>query len=256
LLKWRELTIDSTDASWERRTSFESAVMRSFSLFASRRGLALCGLCAAAVAFAVAPAAGAKKVDVFPPGSSPFGKTYGQWSAEWWQQAVRETGAPGTPFAAGPVNCAALGTGDVVFLVGTTSTSPIARSCSLSKHKAILLPAINAECSQAEDNGSTGAELRACAASLADTFTNVHVVVDGSALRALTRFRFASPLYRFSPVAGNVFGIPEAVGSLSVADGYWVMLHKLKNGTHTVSFGGEAPALGFSTETTYTLTVR
>jgi hypothetical protein len=90
---------------------------------------------------------------------------------------------------------------------------------------------------------------------LADTFTNVHGVVDGRALSGLSAFRFASPLYLFSPVAGNVFGIPAAVNSPSVADGYWVMLDKLKKGTHTVSFGGEAPAFGFVTETRYTLTV-
>jgi hypothetical protein len=56
----------------------------------------------------------------------------------------------------------------VVFLVGTTAVSPVERSCTISKHAAVVLPAINAECSQAEGNGSTDAELRACATSLAD----------------------------------------------------------------------------------------
>ena len=228
--------------------------MISFSL----RRFTLCGLSALVVALAVAPAAHSAKVDVLPPQSKPFGLTYGQWSAEWWKQAVRQTGAPGTPFAAGAVSCSSMGTGDVVFLVGTTpAVSPaVERSCTISKHAAVLLPAINAECSQAEGNGSTDAELRACATSLAGTFTNVHVVVDGRALSGLSAFRFASPLYLFSPVAGNVFGIRAAVNSPSVADGYWVMLDKLKKGTHTVSFGGEAPAFDFVTETTYTLTVR
>lgn len=209
-----------------------------------------------AAGLAVAPVAQAGRAEVFPPQSKPFGKTYGQWSAKWWKQAVRQTDAPGTPFAAGQVNCAALGTEDVVFLVGTTTVSPIERSCSIPKHAAILLPAINAECSEAEDNGSTDADLRACAAAFADTFTNVHVVVDGRALPGLNAFRFASPLYQFSPVAGNVFGIRAAMRSPSVADGYWVMLDKLKKGTHTVSFGGAAPRFGFTTETQYTLTIR
>jgi hypothetical protein len=230
--------------------------MRALSMFGARRVAVLCGVSVMAAALAVAPVAQAKRVDVFPPQSKPFGKTYGQWSAEWWKQAVRQTGAPGTPFAAGQVNCAALGTKDVVFLVGTTAVPSIERSCSIAKHTAILLPAINAECSQAEGNGSTDAELRACADSFADTFTNVHVVLDGRALSGLSAFRFASPLYQFSPVADNVFGIPEAMNSPSVADGYWVMLDKLKKGTHTLAFGGAAPPFGFTTETKYTLTVR
>jgi hypothetical protein len=94
--------------------------MISFSL----RRFALCGLSVVVVALAVAPVAQAAKVNVLPPQSKPFGLTYGQWSAEWWKQAVRQTGAPGTPFAAGAVSCSSMGTGDVVFLVGTTAVSP------------------------------------------------------------------------------------------------------------------------------------
>ena len=107
---------------------------------------------------------------------------------------------------------------------------------------AILFPVINGECSQAEGDGSTDAELRACAAKLADTFTNLHAKLDGKPLKRLKRFRFASPLFTFSPVAGNPIGIPPATNSPSVADGYWVMLKKLKKGTHTLSFGGDVTA--------------
>ena len=46
------------------------------------------------------------------------------------------------------------------------------------------------------------------------------------------------------------------MNSPSVADGYWVMIDELKKGTHTVSFGGDAPPFHFTTDTTYRLTVR
>jgi hypothetical protein len=225
-----------------------------------RRGRSAPARCAvvALAAFALAAAAPARAADVkvYPPGSEPFGKTYGEWSAAWWKQAARQTGAPGSPFAAGRVDCSAMGTRDVVFLVGTTTTSPVERSCRVAGHAAILLPVINAECSEAEGNGSTKAALRACAAGLAGEFTDLHLSVDGKRVKRLSRFRFTSPLFRFSPVTGNVFGIPAATRSPSVADGYWVMLKRLGAGTHTVSFGGEAPKFDFSTHTTYALTVR
>lgn len=219
----------------------------------------LCAVVAVLLAAAPAPAAGASDVDVFPPQSKPFGKTYGEWSARWWKQAVRQTGEPGTPFAAGQVNCGAMGTRNVVFLVGTTTVSPIERTCSVSKHAAILFPLINAEWSEAEGACPLGPDLglSACAASFADTFTNVRATVDGMPLERLARFRFASPLFRFSPVEGNVFGIAADVGSPSVADGYWVMIEHLKRGTHTLTFGGDAPPFdNFKTDTTYRLTVR
>jgi hypothetical protein len=230
--------------------------MRGLDLLTRGRRLALAGATIAGMLLAAAPAASAHRTAVYAPDAKPFGMTYGEWSAEWWKQAVRQTGAPGTPFAAGEVDCTAMGARNVVFLVGTTTSVPVSRSCTIPHHVAILLPAINAECSEVEGNGTTDAELRACAAGFADEFTNVHVVVDGVALAGLDAFRFDSPLFRFSPVAGNVFGIPPAVRSKSVADGYWVMLRKLGKGVHTVSFGGAFPAVGFETETTYTLTVR
>jgi hypothetical protein len=230
--------------------------MRGLALLTRGRRRTLAGTTIAAMLLIAATAAGARGDVVYAPTAKPFGLTYGEWSAEWWKQAVRQTGAPGTPFAAGQVDCTDMGARNVLFLVGTTTTSPVSRSCTIPRHVAILLPAINGECSEAEGNGSTDAELRTCAEGLADEFTNVHVVVDGVALAGLDGFRFASPLFRFSPVAGNVFGIPAASQSRSVADGYWVMLRKLDKGVHTVSFGGAAPAFGFETETSYTLTVR
>jgi hypothetical protein len=153
-----------------------------------------------------------------------------------------------------------MGTRKVVFLVGTTAEtgSTVERSCRISKDTAILFPPINAEWSEAEGDCPVGTELelRECAASLADTFTNIRATVDGRPLERLDRFRFASPLFTFSPVAGNVFGIPAAVDSRSVADGYWVMIDELRKGTHTVTFGGDAPPFNFTTDATYRLTVR
>jgi hypothetical protein len=59
-------------------------------------------------------------------------------------------------------------------------------------------------------------------------------------------------------VSDNPFGVPATPpGQLSpaVADGYWIMLPPLPTGTHTIKFGGAAPAFGFSTAASYTITV-
>jgi len=39
----------------------------------------------ATVAFAQTPSTSIRDPRVFPPSSTPFGKFYGEWSAEWWQ---------------------------------------------------------------------------------------------------------------------------------------------------------------------------
>ena len=181
-------------------------------------------LVVAALAFPAV--ASAHSVEVFPPGSKPYGKTYGQWSAEWWKQAVRETGAPGTPFASGRVDCGRLGTRDVVFLVGTAVSNPVERTCSIPRGKPLLIPVLNGECSTAEGQGFTEFTLRRCARVQADGIdvSSLHVDIGTRSIGGLGRFRFASPLFFLQFARGNVFGVKNLWPSPSVADGYYVML--------------------------------
>jgi hypothetical protein len=210
-------------------------------------------------AFAFPAVASAHDVEVFPPGSNPYGKTYGQWSAEWWKQAVRETGAPGTPFASGRVDCGRLGTRDVVFLVGTAG-GDVVRFCTIPAGKALLIPLVNAECSHGEGNGDTEAELRECARMSADSVDveNLYLKIDSlRSLGGLSAFRFASPLFTFDAVPGNVFAPAIPPGrSPAVADGYYVMVKPLDRGLHIIAFGGTAADGAFETNALYVLKVR
>ena len=221
----------------------------------SRGRSVLAGCAVVAVALVAAAPARAAGVEVYPPGAKPFGKTYGEWSAEWWKQAVRQTGGP---FAPGRVDCAAMGTRKVVFLVGTTADtpSPAERSCRIATHTAILFPPINAECSEVEGNGST--EGRAARVRRGPG-RHVHQPPREGRRQAAdppSRFRFVSPLFTFSPVDGNVFGIPPATRSPSVADGYWVMLKDWRRERTRCRSGARRRRSMFSTRTTYELTVR
>jgi hypothetical protein len=209
-----------------------------------------------AITVAQAAATANPNPGVLPPQSHPFGMSYGQWSALWWQQAFAVHSGPGSPFEAGSVDCTSLGTRHVAFLVGTTQTSgnPASRSCTLPTGTALLFPLINGECSVSEGNGTTEAELRACAGDQATMFSDLTATIDGRALSELSSYRFQSPLFTWTAPSDNVFGVPEtAEPTLAVAEGYWVMLTPLPPGVHTISFGGVAGA--FTTTASYTITV-
>jgi hypothetical protein len=126
----------------------------------------------------------------------------------------------------------------------------------------LLVPIINAEQSVAEGPcplpvspaGSTEAALRACVRAVIDQVTAVHASLDGKQLTNLGQYRVSSRLFSFTAVAGNAFGLPVGP-TQSVADGYWLFIHPLPVGEHTLVFGGDAPALGFQTEVTYHLRV-
>jgi hypothetical protein len=227
----------------------------------SRRLIVTFGVAALLVIMLVpgaATAATGPSPGVFPPHSKPFGHSYGEWSARWWQQTLALHGSQHpNAFDAGDVPCN-LGTRRVAFLVGTTTSGEVTRACTIRQGQAVLFPLINGECSEIEGAGSTRAELRACAAAQADSFVDLSASVDGRTLDGLHRFRFESPLFRFRSVSDNAFGVPATPPgqpSKAVADGYWVMLHPLGRGVHRIEFGGIADGFGFMTRATYSLRV-
>jgi hypothetical protein len=126
----------------------------------------------------------------------------------------------------------------------------------------IVVPLINIECSSLEDPpffGAIPAERRACADGFADDFTDLFLTINGDPVGHLSRLRVQSQPFAFSPVAGNIFGIPAGTGG-SVSDGYWALIGPLGAGTYDIAFGGSyQPALDeppvFGTDTTYHLTV-
>jgi hypothetical protein len=204
-----------------------------------------------------ATAAAGRSAGVFPPHAKPFGHSYGEWTALWWQQALAlHASEHPNAFDAGEVPCD-LGTREVAFLVGTTG-GKVKRACTIRQGQAVLFPLINGECSEIEGGGTTEAELRACAAAQADDFTKLRASVDGRKLEGLSSFRFQSPLFRFQSVSDNPFGVPATpLGepSSAVADGYWIMLHPLGLGIHQINFRGSAPSFGFTTKAEYSVRV-
>jgi hypothetical protein len=168
-------------------------------------------------------------------------------TAAWWQTFLSVPGA-GDPF-----DRCDLGKPGVVFFAGTAGGTAT-RSCTVPAGKLILVPLINIECSTAEGNGDTPAELRACAAGFADQFTGLKLSIDTFVLRDPFDFRVRTGLFKFTAAEGNVFGVPAGT-TRSVADGYWALIAPLPPGAHTVSFGGSYPPGSFTTFATYNLTV-
>jgi hypothetical protein len=164
-------------------------------------------------------------------------KPDGALTASWWQKFVAIAGPDS-------FDRCDVGTRKIVFLAGTTGGTDT-RTCTTDKAKTFLVPLINVECSEAEGNGTTFPELRACAKDF---------VVDGKAVSNLNSLRVQAKS-TFTPVPGNIFGIPAATNSKFAADGYWALI-KLTPGKHTLTFGGSYPPGGFTTLVTYDLFVK
>ena len=109
-------------------------------------------------------------------------------------------------------------------------------SCTVKPGTKIFVAAASVECSTLEGNGTTEAELRACAEQ-SDVQTAPSVTVDGQPVPVKEA---ETPLMNIVLPAGNIFGLPAGTTGLSVGHGWVAHLNPLTPGTHTIA--GSAPS--------------
>jgi hypothetical protein len=197
---------------------------------------------------------------VYPVNSKPYGMSYGDWTAKWWQWAVSipKDINPGADMTG--KNCALKQSGPVWFLAGTFG-GPATRTCTIQAGNAILLPLLNSQCNYlAKPNLKTESQLLACAKSLNEGVSGLDATIDGTKIQGLQNYRVHSPLFNITYQANNIDGAP--IGKTqAVSDGYWVMLKPLPVGDHTIHMLGsvvnyvQGTLNNFATEVTYHIKV-
>ncbi|HEY4388337.1 MAG TPA: hypothetical protein VGN34_28130, partial [Ktedonobacteraceae bacterium] len=182
---------------------------------------------------------------VFPRKSHPFGLSYTQWSAKWWQRAFSLTAAEFNDTK----DCSHRQSGPVWFLNGTGGGAAT-RECTVPRGKAIMFPVINAEQSILEPpcgvgtpgnipvfpHGTNNKALRNCAIAVTNHTTEVEADIDGKKLQGLMKGKYLaiSPPFCFKAIPGNIFGFTGK--GRSVSDGVWIILKPLHPGTHILHF--------------------
>ncbi len=208
-----------------------------------------------------------------------YGRTYGEWSAAWWQWAFS------IPVASHPLfdngDCSVGQSGPVWFLGGkfcstfNPSCNPSAakRSCNLPAGKALYFPILNIEDSAPEEprfgcGGSlppliagTIAEMRRCAEPFIDGTTDLSAEIDGAPVPDLKdAFRVQSSAFGFTLPKDNLLNaigegpFPKGTYFPAVDDGVYLMLSPLPSGPHVVQFHGTIA--GNTLDITYDLSVK
>lgn len=188
---------------------------------------------------------------VVPPDSIFNGKSYGEWSAAWWQWifSIPKDSNPLYDDGTGKFTTAAQ-SGDVWFLAGSWNNPPTTEiHLNVPEGKAIFLPIINAESSKIEGYGANEAELRSDVEKTIGWVNVKKAIVDGNNLQNLDNYLVESDLFTFwlpPDVKGepnNALGIStgnKGSESIAVAAGYWIMLKPLSPGEHTIYIYGMA----------------
>ena len=188
-------------------------------------------------------------------------QTLGELGAEWWTWALEEP-VPTNPLQDKHKASQCKGTtsfegGEVLFLAGTTSGNEVTRECTISSETWIFFPVVNTV--NLEPTGtSTEQQLRTLSNRQMNKFlarSTMFVTVDGQPIAISEQENRAdTELFTVNLPKNNIFGVkPEPYEA--VADGVWVLLPPLSEGTHTIEFGGTFNGGAFEQNNTYILTV-
>lgn len=174
---------------------------------------------------------------VFPTDSDPFGMSYAQWTAKWWQWALS------SPAENNPVNdptgknCAENQSGPVWFLAGTLG-GVVDRNCTIPAEKAILFPILNHGGTLADSpTFKSEEELLSHTSREMDIISNLEVAIDNVKLTGLEKYRVRSPIFDVVLPEKNLFGGTPGP-TRGVSDGYWLFLAPLSKGKHKINTFG------------------
>lgn len=182
-----------------------------------------------------------------------LGKTYAEWSAEWWKWAFD---SEFVQFQSGNIDCSSSQNGAVWFLGGTFTGGPEDRTCTqrIPQGKALFFPLVNFafwnpddSCPPEANHNCTVEEKRArmdgffsdqVPGNLLGSFETyacqLSATIDGIPVQNL-----GNPIVRTqSPVFPIIYPPDDVNDPEMVSDGYWVALPPLSSGEHTIHFTG------------------
>jgi hypothetical protein len=166
---------------------------------------------------------------VFPPNSTPYGHTYGEWSGIFWQSLLENPFDPAS-YTVGQV-------GHVLFL--NSPPGPATQyTYDVPVGTAFLLTVGSAAFWVPDDfpEGTRIEDLRAAAASVVDLVTVAECRIDGVPVDDVWGYRTTSPVFFGNLNASNPWGYPAHPFGPAVSDGFWIMIAPLGVGAHEVFF--------------------
>jgi hypothetical protein len=181
-------------------------------------------------------------ISVFPIESKPYGLTYGEWSARWWQWLLSVPRLKSPAFDSNGDNANVNQYDPNVFFLcqtidrikeGRTTQN---RTITLKTGRSIFIPLIN-WISVLHVDGQTDEELVSVAKKRMDVISELEVTIDGITIKeGLERYRVRSPFFDIVVPEDNIFELSSGFRHF-VSDGYWIFLKPLEKDTKLTTFG-------------------
>jgi hypothetical protein len=158
--------------------------------------------------------------------SKPFGKSFPEWTAEWWKWLVSIPKDQSPLFDISGRNAAInQSSSSVFFLCQTYESQEVVptRSVEVPASCLLFLPIIN-WISILHLDGETDEELMEVARERMNAARNLEIVIDGIRYsKGLEHHRALSPFFEAILPENNLFGLPSG-RRRAISDGYWVFI--------------------------------
>ena len=191
--------------------------------------------------------------------SAPYGITYQQWTAKFWQWlfSLPPSQHPRENYT--PEKCANGQQGPVWFLEAPLSGKQD-RTCTVPAGKSILAAVLNGECDTGDTTLHNDQDVRTCATEGND-FGAISGSLDGVELKNLDKYRADSGFYNITHIADNIYKEPGGGPYRAFTNGFFVFLEPLAPGKHDLHLSVNVanpikPQYNYAADWTYHLIVK
>jgi len=179
-------------------------------------------------------------ISIYPIDSKPYGYSYGEWGARWWQWLFSIPRSKNPAFDPDGSNSNINQNNRNVFFLCQTYQERIYsipnRTVTIPTQRSIFMPIIN-WVSVLHVDGETDNELAKVAKQRMDIVSNLEITINGRTIRdGLEGYRAQSPVFEIALPEDNIISLPPGI-TRAVSDGYWLFIKPLNNDIKLSSFG-------------------
>jgi hypothetical protein len=188
----------------------------------------------------LSPVLGSNSVNIFPPGSKPYGLTYAEHEKNFWKWSL------GIPANESPVNdrtgekCAngQSNTNSSVFYLSMNIGGISERTCNVPVGKGLLIPVMQVEWSDKEAPGASVEELHKSAKKDQDSVNSLYLKIGDKEYKYkdLIKYRTETDVFKVVFPDNGIFGVIEGGISNVVSDGFYIITEPLIRGNYSIHF--------------------
>jgi hypothetical protein len=189
---------------------------------------------------ALSAVTGSNSVNIFPPGSKPYGLTYADHQKNFWKWSLA------IPAKDNPVNdptgekCAngQTNTNSSVFYLAFNNGGVSERTCKVPAGKGLLIPVMQVEKSDKELPGASVEELDKSAKKDQDSVNSLYLKIGDKeyTYEDLLKYRTHTDDFEVVFPDKGIFGVIKGGPSKAVADGFYIITEPLAKGTYPIHF--------------------